>query len=375
MSAGLAYAAASPEGNYDNYVNVKDFGSKGDGKTDDTAAIQAAIDSIPIFWNELKDPQKFPQGKVNRYSMNQPYVLFFPAGTYRVSRPLSAPFKNRLTILGYGARFVWYGAEFGTLFDLRNGSFLNIKGLFIDGNSRLGTALRFGISRDAYKDFMNSNVTGIHVEDVTVKRMINRGRPIDERQAIIDTVGDYNPTYLSSVQDSVFENVIIESGGEIGFAIGTSEVKFVGGIIAGPMEGVRFYTGTASFYGVTFTGGSGAHITIYKDRLVDTIRFFGSYFEGYKEALIKEIGSTREVDLNTLLFEGCIFSNPAPEFISLKNRQANLYLFANRYMKNPNFSEFKVSVGENSNILVLENYNASGGRPKFLSGNVMRLSK
>jgi hypothetical protein len=43
------------------FVNVRDFGAKGDGKNDDTAAIQAAIDSLD----------------------KRGGVAFFPAGTYR----------------------------------------------------------------------------------------------------------------------------------------------------------------------------------------------------------------------------------------------------------------------------------------------------
>ena len=46
-------------------VNVKDFGAKGDGKADDTRAIQAAIQS----------------GKISRQ-------VYFPAGVYLVSKPL-----------------------------------------------------------------------------------------------------------------------------------------------------------------------------------------------------------------------------------------------------------------------------------------------
>ena len=51
--------------------NVKDFGARGDGITDDTAAIQAAIDA------------SLPGGKV-----------YFPAGVYRMSAPLRVGDSN-----------------------------------------------------------------------------------------------------------------------------------------------------------------------------------------------------------------------------------------------------------------------------------------
>ena len=52
-------------------VNVKtQYGAKGDGVSDDTAAIQAAISSV------VHHPQAGPR------------IIFFPAGTYLVSRPL-----------------------------------------------------------------------------------------------------------------------------------------------------------------------------------------------------------------------------------------------------------------------------------------------
>lgn len=370
----LGVAWASDFGQDSNYINPRNFGSKGDGRTDDTDSIQAAIDSIPPFWTELTDKQTFPKGKVNRFTMNQPYILFFPAGTYRINRTLHMNFRNRLTLLGYGARIVWDGAESGTLFDFRNSSFLNIKGLFIDGNKRLGTAFHFGVSPDAYRNYTNSNVSGIHLEDVTVKRAFNKNRAIKERQAVIDTIGDYSRPYVTSVQDSLFENVIIETQGEIGYNIGTTEVRFVGGLISGLSESIRFYSGTsASFYGVTFTGGAGTHISIYGNSMLDSLRFYGAYFEGYKEALLKEIGKPRMQNIRMLLFDGCFFSNPAPEFISLKKKKVNLYLIGNRYYKNPKFSRFDVMVGSESNILVIEDYQDGEDRPNFLSGNVMKI--
>lgn len=50
-------------------LSVKDFGAKGDGATDDTAAIQAALEAAPDHGG----------------------VVFFPAGTYRVTSTLTIP--------------------------------------------------------------------------------------------------------------------------------------------------------------------------------------------------------------------------------------------------------------------------------------------
>ncbi len=52
-------------------INVKDYGAKGDGTTDDTAAIRSAI------WKNLDR---------NRYAA--PPMIYLPAGTYRLSGPL-----------------------------------------------------------------------------------------------------------------------------------------------------------------------------------------------------------------------------------------------------------------------------------------------
>lgn len=50
-------------------LSVKDFGAKGDGGTDDTAAIQAALEAAPANGG----------------------IVFFPAGTYRVTSTLTIP--------------------------------------------------------------------------------------------------------------------------------------------------------------------------------------------------------------------------------------------------------------------------------------------
>lgn len=62
---------------FQEYVSVKDYGAEGDGTTDDTAAIQAAIDA------------------------NAGRIIFFPHGTYKVTSGLTVTDDNT-TLLGEG---------------------------------------------------------------------------------------------------------------------------------------------------------------------------------------------------------------------------------------------------------------------------------
>ena len=59
---------------YQVYRNVKDFGAKGDGVTDDTAAIQEAINA-----------QDRGPGGNGRGTTGAPASVYFPSGTYLVS--------------------------------------------------------------------------------------------------------------------------------------------------------------------------------------------------------------------------------------------------------------------------------------------------
>ena len=70
-------------------LNVRDFGAKGDGKTDDTAAIQAAIDVLA-------------SDGVAR-GQERPGILVFPSGTYCVSQTLNTSSQgNHLMGSGWG---------------------------------------------------------------------------------------------------------------------------------------------------------------------------------------------------------------------------------------------------------------------------------
>lgn len=72
-------------------VSVKDFGAKGDEVTDDTAAIQAALNWLTSYTST--------ESGFNRGGR----ALFFPAGNYRVTSTLTLDPKPQLTIYGEGA--------------------------------------------------------------------------------------------------------------------------------------------------------------------------------------------------------------------------------------------------------------------------------
>tara|TARA_R110000772_G_scaffold12451_2_gene37992 strand:- start:1 stop:2031 length:2031 start_codon:yes stop_codon:yes gene_type:complete len=79
-------------------VNVKDFGATGDGTTDDTVAVQAAIDSLPLG------------GTVN-----------FPAGTYRIARTVGVNDSwgikvtaSNITLMGNDAYLRRYDTDIST---------------------------------------------------------------------------------------------------------------------------------------------------------------------------------------------------------------------------------------------------------------------
>lgn len=69
-------AAFNPDPNYKVFRNVKDYGARGDGVTDDTAALNRAV------------------SEGNRCGLNcdsqttTPALVYFPPGTYIVSKPI-----------------------------------------------------------------------------------------------------------------------------------------------------------------------------------------------------------------------------------------------------------------------------------------------
>jgi hypothetical protein len=88
--AGTGATARTVDSKLKDVISVKDFGAVGDGVTDDTVAIQAAIDNAAAMFNQVAFP---PAG-----AAYTPPILFFPPGAYRITNTLNV--YNGLTLSG-----------------------------------------------------------------------------------------------------------------------------------------------------------------------------------------------------------------------------------------------------------------------------------
>jgi hypothetical protein len=120
-------AGASPDefiGPFPSWANVKtDYGAVGDGKADDTAAIQKALDDL-------------------RSEKRTRNVLYFPAGAYRLNRTLVIPAEADLQLLGDGpenATQLFNAGGANPLIRVLGPSYATLRSLFVKaGNDAVG---------------------------------------------------------------------------------------------------------------------------------------------------------------------------------------------------------------------------------------------
>lgn len=130
------------------FINVKNYGAKGDGTADDTLAIQSAIDAAPAFG-----------------------FVYFPTGTYVISAAIKLSPKDDVTLYAYGAQWVLKDHVLTDLLTTANapsaggGARPRILGLSIDGNKAnnagSGSTVFYGVDAGYIKDCYFKNMDGV----------------------------------------------------------------------------------------------------------------------------------------------------------------------------------------------------------------------
>ncbi|WP_347246580.1 glycosyl hydrolase family 28-related protein, partial [Thermogutta sp.] len=139
---GWTITLASEEefvGPFPSWLNVRrDFGAVGDGVADDTPAIQRALDAIRTH--------------------QQASVLYFPAGTYRLTRSLKTVRKahtdNMVSLIGEAPEktiLLWDGPDGETMLQW-DAWYAKISRMTFDGRGRAGICLFYGPSFSTYNE-------------------------------------------------------------------------------------------------------------------------------------------------------------------------------------------------------------------------------
>jgi hypothetical protein len=133
--------------------NVQDFGAKGDGVTDDTAAIQAAVNAVPFF----PMPEDVTKGG---------WTVYFPPGRYLISQTIVIGLRRIILrgpgLIGSNGAAIVTADPDVTMIDYYTGNFdtLSVYGLQFEGpgaDTGTGSALIVGRPAQPNYDFRIEN--------------------------------------------------------------------------------------------------------------------------------------------------------------------------------------------------------------------------
>lgn len=237
-------------------VNVREFGATGDGSTDDTAAIMAALNAAVARTTSNSDQAK---------------TVLVPPGVYTISSTLALTDVRNFRLLGIGGGqgglngvvFRWNGTAGGTVLSLnrvRDAEF----GYFaiVAGSATFGVGL--DIDQDASGAWISTHNGFHHIH-------IDGGSTAAIR---------LSNTATANNELHVFEDVVLTGAGPIGYQIKNAQSKhhrILGGSIGNKTTGISQTFGSFYAYGVNFDNNT---TDISLTNVVDTISILNCHSEG-----------------------------------------------------------------------------------------------
>jgi len=239
---GTGAQTRTVENKLQEFVSVKDFGATGDGVTDDTAAIQAAIDASES--------------------------VYFPSGVYKIISTLNLPNTTYRKLHGdgfnaqettnpvKGSIIKWAGAANGTMLDGDFAGGVNISSLVIrdmrfEGDNIASIGMIFGAT--------NAHPQHYYFENVQLRNFAANGT-----DACVDMSGA-SVGSVYGLADCEFHNCIID-GGNRSLRVNSQQLNFYGGSIGGKNGGVLVEMGDNAhpkFFGTGFYSGPGNPASVF----------------------------------------------------------------------------------------------------------------
>ena len=128
QTGAICQAEEEFNGPFPSWADVKKrFGAKGDGRTDDTKALQNAIDG-------LADRSISYKSGPGAYT-----IIYLPAGTYRISQTLQLRGKVGISIIGEDpSRTIikWYGNSNDTMLWANGSAFFRLSRISLYGDRK-----------------------------------------------------------------------------------------------------------------------------------------------------------------------------------------------------------------------------------------------
>ena len=268
LPAGTGAVTTNVQTKLRETVSVKDFGAVGDGVTDDTDAILAAITAMPANGSNLN----------------------FPFGTYIVNSDnyngLKFDGKSNFAVQGYGATIkvkdgasVVGGYEVMSFFNCSNGA---INGLTIDGNRDNRTIL---IETSAHLLTICTSCSQIVLNDVIAVNSPADGFLITTFTLAVAATYPTDITLVNCVADNAYRNGL-SSIGSLRLKISGGEFKNTNGTL--PKCGIDIEPDA----GYTFGN---------QDTIIDGARLFNN--DGYGLALGGPVGLNQNVLITNVIGE------------------------------------------------------------------------